>query len=75
MDGGFENAPFKFSELGILYLAKDFEQFDAQPEETEQLEIKKIPFEEAYQMVMKGEITDSLSVAGILKVKLIREGF
>lgn len=62
-------------ELGILYLAKDFEQFDAQPEETEQLEIKKIPFEEAYQMVMKGEITDSLSVAGILKVKLIREGF
>jgi 8-oxo-dGTP pyrophosphatase MutT (NUDIX family) len=62
-------------ELGILYLAKDFEQFEAEPEETEQLEVKKIPFEEAYQMVMKGEITDSLSIAGILKVKLIREGF
>jgi 8-oxo-dGTP pyrophosphatase MutT (NUDIX family) len=62
-------------ELGILYLAKNFEQFEAQPEETEQLEVKKIPFEEAYQMVMKGEITDSLTIAGILKVKLIREGF
>jgi 8-oxo-dGTP pyrophosphatase MutT (NUDIX family) len=62
-------------ELGILYLAKDFEQFEAQPEETEQLEVKKIPFEEAYQMVMNGEITDSLTIAGILKVKLIREGF
>lgn len=62
-------------ELGILYLAKNFEQHEAEPEETEQLEIKRIPFEEAYQMVMNGEITDSLSVAGILKVKLMREGF
>lgn len=62
-------------ELGILYLASDFEQHEAEPEETEQLEIKRIPFEEAYQMVMRGEITDSLSVAGILKVKLMREGF
>ena len=62
-------------ELGILYLAKDFEQFEAQPEETEQLEVKKMPFEAAYAMVMNGEITDSLTIAGILKVKLIREGF
>ena len=62
-------------ELGILYLAKDFEQFEAQPEETEQLEVKKMPFEAAYRMVMNGEITDSLTLAGILKVKLIREGF
>ncbi|TKC00836.1 NUDIX domain-containing protein [Pedobacter cryophilus] len=62
-------------ELGILYLAKDFEQFEAEPEETEQLEVKKILFDEAFAMVMNGEITDSLSVAGILKVKLMREGF
>ncbi|MBD3748405.1 MAG: NUDIX hydrolase [Sphingobacteriales bacterium] len=62
-------------ELGIIYQANGFEQHPAEPEETEQLEIKRIPFEEAYQMVMKGEITDSLSVAGILKVKLMREGF
>jgi 8-oxo-dGTP pyrophosphatase MutT (NUDIX family) len=62
------------NELGILYLAKDFEQFEAQPEETEQLEVKKIHFEEAYQMVIKGEITDSLTVAGILRVKLMMQG-
>jgi len=62
------------NELGILYLAKDFEQFEAQPEETEQLEVKKIPFEEAYQMVIKGKITDSLTVAGILRVKLMMQG-
>lgn len=61
-------------ELGILYLAKDFEQFEAQPEETEQLVVKKIPFEEAYQMVVTGQITDSLTVAGILRVKLLMQG-
>ncbi len=62
-------------ELGILYLANNFEQFAPQPEETEQLEVKKLPFEDAYQMVIKGEITDSLTVAGVLRVKLLREGF
>ena len=61
-------------ELGILYLAKDFEQFESQPEETEQLVVKKIPFEEAYQMVITGQITDSLTVAGILRVKLLMQG-
>ena len=62
-------------ELGILYLADDFEQFASQPEETEQLEVKKMPFEEVYRMVIRGEITDSLTVAGVLRVKLLREGF
>ncbi|WP_304065463.1 NUDIX hydrolase [Pedobacter glucosidilyticus] len=59
-------------ELAIIYLARDFEQFEAQPEETEELLVKKIPFEEAYQMVLRGEITDSMSVAAILRLKLIK---
>lgn len=59
-------------EYAIIYLAQDFEQFEAEPEETEQLEVMKIPFEEAYQMVLKGEITDSMSVAAILRMKLLR---
>lgn len=62
-------------ELSIIYLAKDLQQFDAQPEETEQLQIKKIPFSEAYQMVIDGKITDSITVAAILRVKLLALGF
>jgi 8-oxo-dGTP pyrophosphatase MutT (NUDIX family) len=62
-------------ELGIIYWATDFTQFEPEPEETEQLEVKKMPFEEVYQMVIRGEITDSLTVAGILRVKLVRAGF
>lgn len=61
-------------ELAIIYLAKDFTQHEAEPEETEQLQLKKIAFDEAYQMVIKGKITDSMSVAGILRMKLLREG-
>lgn len=55
-------------EIGIIYLAKDLEQFEAQPDEDEILEIKKLPIKEAIQMVLDGQITDSLSVAGLLKV-------
>lgn len=60
------------NELAIIYLARDFEQFEAQPEETEELVVKKVHFEEAYQMVLRGEITDSMSVAAILRLKLIK---
>lgn len=62
-------------ELGIIYLATDFTQFDPEPEETEQLEVKRMPFEDVYQMVIRGEISDSLTVAGVLRAKLLRAGF
>ncbi|MET4083284.1 ADP-ribose pyrophosphatase [Pedobacter sp. UYP30] len=58
-------------ELCIVYLARDLIEGIAMPEETEQLQIKKLPFEEVYKMVLNGEITDSVSVAAILKAKVI----
>lgn len=62
-------------ELAIIYIARGLEQGVAEPEETEQLVIRKLPFNEAYQMVIDGKITDSMSVAAILKTKiLIQEG-
>jgi len=54
-----------------IYLAQDLEQTESDPEETEDLQIKKIPFETAYNMVMNGEITDSLSMVAILKTKIL----
>lgn len=56
-------------EYSIIYLARDLEQHAAIPEETEQLIVKKIPFEEAWKMVENGLITDAMSVAAIQKVK------
>lgn len=59
-------------ELCIVFLARGLHQFEAEPEDTEQLTIKKVPFEEVYQMVCRGEITDSITVAAVLKVKLLQ---
>ncbi|PWG82373.1 NUDIX domain-containing protein [Pararcticibacter amylolyticus] len=61
-------------EYGIIYLAKDLTEGESSPEETEQLHIRKVAFEEAYQMVLSNQITDSLSVAAILRVKLMLQG-
>jgi 8-oxo-dGTP pyrophosphatase MutT (NUDIX family) len=57
-------------EIGIIFLAQDLSYGESEPEETEQLVVRKLPFLEAYQMVLNGEITDSLSVAAILKLKI-----
>jgi ADP-ribose pyrophosphatase len=58
-------------ELAFLFVARGLTYTQAQPEETEQLQIRKVPFDEVYQMVCNGAITDSLSVAAILKVRLL----
>jgi len=58
-------------EHAMVYLAWDLEQGEASPEETEELTVRRVSFEEAYNMVEDGTITDSLSVAAILKVKIM----
>jgi 8-oxo-dGTP pyrophosphatase MutT (NUDIX family) len=58
-------------EFAMVFLARGLEQRSPSPEETEQLIIKKIPFEEAFKMVEEGLITDSISMAAILKIKIM----
>lgn len=58
-------------ELAILYLARNLSQGTAEPEETEELQVMKLPFEELYRMVENGTVTDSLTVAAALKLKLL----
>ncbi|MDQ2752489.1 MAG: NUDIX hydrolase [Bacteroidota bacterium] len=58
-------------EVATIYVATGLSQHEAIPEETEQLVIKKLPFDEVYDMVKKGEITDAMSVAAILQTKLL----
>ena len=59
------------TEYAILFVAQDLEFKEAEPEESEDLQIKKVSFQEAYNMVMTGEITDSLSMVTILKAKIL----
>jgi 8-oxo-dGTP pyrophosphatase MutT (NUDIX family) len=59
-------------EVGYVFVAEDLTQGETAFEETEDLQIKKIPFKEVVKMVMNGEITDGISIAGILKLALLR---
>jgi 8-oxo-dGTP pyrophosphatase MutT (NUDIX family) len=58
-------------EFCILFVAKKLSFGEAQPEDNEKLEVQKIHFDELYKMVDNGEITDSMTVAMVLKVKLM----
>lgn len=55
-------------EVGYAFLAEGLTEGETEFEETEDLEIWKLPFIEAHQMVLDGEITDSLSMIAILKL-------
>jgi len=57
-------------ERAIAYVARDLTVGEAEPESTEQLAVRRVPFIQAYQMVLDGEITDALSVATILRAQL-----
>jgi len=59
-------------ERGIVFVAKDLTLGKTQFEDTEDLKIKKLPLEEAFQMVLDGKITDSISMAALLKLKVLK---
>ncbi|MBS1531418.1 MAG: NUDIX hydrolase [Bacteroidetes bacterium] len=62
-------------ELSIIYLARGLKQFEPEPEDTEQLSLRKVPFAEIYRKVCDGEISDAITIAAVLKVQLmIAEG-
>lgn len=57
-------------EEGFVFIARDLKQENTEFDETESLKIRRLPFNEAYEMVLKGEITDAISIAGILKANI-----
>lgn len=55
-------------EEGFVFLAEGLTEGETEFEETEQLHILKLPLKDAVQKVLNGEITDAISIAGLLKV-------
>ncbi len=58
-------------ERALIYLAEDLSFTDSEPEDTEQLTVRKLSFDELYQMVLSGEVHDSLTVAAVLRYRLM----
>jgi len=53
-------------ESGFIFLARNLGQGISNLEETEDIQVWKLPLSEAVRMVESGKITDSLSMTGIL---------
>lgn len=59
-------------EWGVVYRATELTAGPSQPDGSERIEVRRVPFEQALAMVERGEITDSMSVAGILREAVLR---
>jgi ADP-ribose pyrophosphatase len=59
-------------ETGVVFVAEGLTHGEPDFEETEQIEIRELPFDDLVRMVIDGQISDLLSVAGILKLAAIR---
>ncbi len=58
-------------EYGVAYLAKGLSQEAAEPEETEDLTLRRLPLTEAIQMALNGQIKDALSILALQRVALL----
>ena len=55
-------------EEGFVFVARDLVQSQPRYDDTEKLILKKLPFQDVHKMVMDNQITDSISIAGILRL-------
>ena len=56
-----------------MYLARNLSQAEQKLDADEFLDVKKIPFDKAVEMVMNGEITDAKTQLALLKTKVLLE--
>lgn len=61
-------------EVGHLFLVEDLVEGQPEPEGTEVLQRWRLPLEEAAAMAAGGELTDSLTVAGLLRASRLLRG-
>jgi 8-oxo-dGTP pyrophosphatase MutT (NUDIX family) len=60
-------------EEAIIFVAQGLTFHQPEPEATEDLAMRRLPFRELFEAVMRGEMRDSLTVAAVLKVQRMLE--
>jgi 8-oxo-dGTP pyrophosphatase MutT (NUDIX family) len=58
-------------EVGYTFVAKELREGQMALEETEDITLKRLPFEEVFQQVMRGDITDAMTIASVMKARLL----
>jgi len=59
------------NEVAFLFIARGLTQAEANPEDTEQLQVKRVPLSEAVRMARAGEIRDAMSVIALLMAEKV----
>jgi 8-oxo-dGTP pyrophosphatase MutT (NUDIX family) len=57
------------NETAYLFLAENLISGEPKPDHTEKLQLRKLPFKSAWDMVLKGDITDAMSIIGLMRVR------
>lgn len=60
-------------ECSFSFVARDLSFGDSQPEQTEVLELKKIKFDELFEMVLQNRINCALSQVTVMTVKILMD--
>ncbi len=60
-------------EVGIIFVAQDLIPTNTDYDETEEIQIKKIPINEAIDWAITGKIKDAIALIGLLKLKVLIE--
>lgn len=67
----FHIANTRTDEVAHVFLATELEFGTPQPEETEVLEVKKMPVQDVYEMIDNGSIRDSLTIIALLRYRAL----
>jgi 8-oxo-dGTP pyrophosphatase MutT (NUDIX family) len=69
--GTIDNSNGSTTDVAHIFLARNFATGSTVPQGDEQVELRWMPFADAVLSVMSGEITESVSVAAILKAEFL----
>nr|WP_247878794.1 NUDIX hydrolase [Niveispirillum sp. SYP-B3756] len=58
-------------EQGTVFVAWGLTEGEAEPEGTEKLALRRLPLREALDMVLRGDITDSMSLIALLRAPML----
>jgi ADP-ribose pyrophosphatase len=59
-------------ETAHLFLGEDLVELQLPPDETEFIAVRPLPFAEVLQMVLRGDITDSMTIIAVLHAARLR---
>jgi len=70
--GAYHTSKSVMNETAHLYVARDLSPADAASDDTEFIRIEPFPFDRVYEMVLSGEIVDSMTIIAVLRAALAR---